>query len=220
MTIKEISIMFNADRSLISKGFKKLERERPEISKRKTNTENAAANYSLEECISALNLVDNYRFTPMMSRWLKEHFIEHPGLRYKEMPKIKISQSARCFLFFYNGYHNYECCITCAYFYPKQMNHKGSGLHPYCSFYESFLNKVKPYRDIYKSKCPTFMKGNQTPVIWTSVGVFPYNRIKADNGNFIILPDNRTLGIENTEFKSKRKKGEDITILKDAFSQD
>lgn len=86
------------------------------------------------------------------------------------------------------------------------MNHVGSGLHPFCTFYNCFLNKVKPYRDIYKSHCVTYMKGNKTPLVWTSIGVFEYYRLWAKDGNFVILPSNETLGIKNSEFKSKRKK--------------
>lgn len=98
--MKEISILFGCSERVIEICFKEYEKINPDIKIRKTGR-TVSANFSIEECVEALGCSNKFKFTPMMSRYLKEHFVEHPDLQYKKNKKIKVSQSARSFLYFY-----------------------------------------------------------------------------------------------------------------------
>lgn len=222
MTAEEIAQFLGVSRSLILKCFKAAEPGMKSIKEKSSfiRTRTLLLDYTIEEAVYALSNYPRITFTPMMSRYLKEHYIQRDSPIVRKEKKVSICSSARSFMLFYRMYHNFTCCVTCAYFSARQMKKAGTKPAPHCDFYNSFLNKVKPHRDIYKSQCPTYARGKKEPIIWTNIGPFPLHRIYVGKGFVKILPDNTTLGIDNSKFGYKRKTSEPIRIIKDMFSED
>lgn len=216
MTIKEIAVLFGCSHWYIYKIFEETNSIHKSMAAKKgISRRDAAIDYTYEECVYAFENAKERHVTPMMLVYLEEHFI-HRTTSTGKLPKpLKLSTSARTFLFYYPSYRMYKACVTCAYFNPRSMKIKGSKLNPYCSFYECFLNKVKPYRDIYKSTCPTFVWSNKVPTVWTNVGPVKVNRIKRVSSQFFLRQENEVLGIKLDKFKGKRKPNEPIILLKD-----
>lgn len=177
---------------------------------------NMEVDYTLEETLLALSHYKeaNPRFakfapTPAMIQLLKENFI-HRDKPYKlKEKKIKLTQDQQVFIYLYNTRHYYSVCVCCAFLDARNMNRIGNP-SPYCTLYECFLNKIQPRRNIYQDCCSSFRR-SQTPLTFTSEGVKTIDEL---NGKKI---NSDMLGIPQSSFKSKRKRGEPITILKDGF---
>lgn len=203
MTKKEIARLFGWTEFYIHQCFLKavpthegLKQKQGHYSKMK------AINYTFEECCYALSF--GHYWNPMMKQYLKENFIDRPGMYHYREPERRLCKSAKDFLFFYGMFHgNYYVCNTCAYCVPRQMNHAGSKDHPFCNFYNVFLNKVKI--DVYTQRCPTYEKTKAKPRLWepglpTNIDMY---------GN----KQNTTLGIDRSKFISKRSHDGDPIIL-------
>lgn len=218
MTKRELSDFFgNKYTDCVGRCFIYSEAECESIRNKKGHyNKNMEVDYTLEETLLALShfkeanpFYGKYAPTPAMIQLLKENFI-HRDKPYKlKEKKIKLTNDQHNFITKYIRYHFFSACVCCTFIEARNMNRIGNP-SPYCTFYNCFLNKVKPKRNIYADYCETFYR-RKKPLIFTSEGVKTLDDILKKKVN------NDMLGIPQSVFKSKRKRGEPIVILKDGF---
>lgn len=218
MTKMEIATLFGwTCDTLVRQAFSKAAKDCESIRKKKgQGGRNCSIDYTLEEALIALPNIKHWN--PVMQRFLIENFI-HRDNTFVPLPK-KLNYHQLGFIFLYDNHRHPTVCANCTYMIAKSFNTVYSKQYPFCTFYNVFLNKAKPTRNIYKDCCSTYRETKSNPLIFTKTGVFPRNQIKLDGSYYSIEKDvtNNMLGISSSEFKSKRQKGEPITILKDIFS--
>lgn len=212
MTIRELSQFFNCSFANIFKFYEKALQGEGEIADRlrkKAGTSNKrfVVDYKLDEVCYILKY--NAVFTPMIERFLIEHFI-HREEQYidKRKKPFKLSGDIGNFVFMCkNGARYPKACASCAYLLAKKMNKVGSRFSPYCNFYNVFLNKALPKRNIYKDYCPTYVRTEKEPL------VFFKNVTNLDSyGNI----SSTTLGFDNSVFTTgSTKKTESIKLVKE-----
>ena len=199
--------------TIINRAFKEAEKECPSI-KAKTGHYNKirSVDYTLEEFLIASKYITNATYTPVMEQYIIEHFIERPVPFKEREQKPDISKDVKNFLWQYAKYgHRWKSCVTCAYVTPRTFEGTLRKERPYCTFYECFLHKVKPKRNVYFDYCPTFMKTDKEPFIYTPSGAVLFSNYKKK--------DTSMTGTPQSAFKSKREKNEPIYILKDVYSE-
>lgn len=137
-------------------------------------------------------------------------------MKHKE---IKIDYHAKNWLYVKRVKHKrLMVCADCMYLTLKAENRVGCTPVPYCTFYDVFLHKVKPKRNIYEDRCPTHQIdwGKHVPIKTSEGYVSEFDitkdfKVRQNKGK-------KFYGIKNSEFKSKRNRGEPIVILKDVFA--
>ena len=226
MTMAEIQEFFGFKTvNAVSNRFRLASKEHPEIkAKMGTSTTRVVPDFTLEECLTAFqyNIKDNFQFTPAAIVLFKEAFIQRDTPMKIKQKQPRLTQSQKSFIRSYQYFRNrsnviIERCATCRYFKAQTMNRTGARPSPFCSFYNVYLNKALPKRDVYMDKCPTFLLNYAMPIIITPQGIY---KVFDFNSRCILKQrkeDSSMLGIEQSAFK-KRKRGEDVIILKDAFS--
>lgn len=174
MTKREIAELFGYTETLIHKAFRIAALENNEIGKQlklKNNhsTRMKVMDYSLEESLFALK---NIPFNHIQEIYLKENFIKRDGLyldRYKTRKKIKLSKSARNFLFI--NKHSIgvrKVCANCIFLQKRKPTIIGARQKPFCKFIEKFLYRP-PYKlDIYNECCANFEFSEKEPLIFES----------------------------------------------------
>lgn len=209
MTKMELAKMLGSDISFLNKAFKKAEKLSPSIKAKSKHFSNTiVTNYTLTECYCALQFLP--WDTPMVRLYLKENFKDPSGTYVHHLPKRSLSTDLRLFIFLYTHTRGHrKVCATCNYLVARrtQLLNKdkpSTRCEPFCKFYNSFMNRAKNRLNIYKDRCETYSWSHAAPL------VFDNNHPKnVDiNGNLI----NCTLGIDNSEFKSK-KRGEPVVLL-------
>lgn len=218
MTKMEIATLFGwTCDTLVTQAFSEAAKNCESIRKKKgQGGRNCSTDYTLEETLIAM---PHYRYwNPVMQRYLIENFI-HRDVDFVPLPK-KLNYHQLGFIFLYDTYRHPVVCANCTYMVAKSFNTAYSKQYPFCTFYNVFLNKAKPARNIYKDSCSTYKETKNSPLIFTKTGVFPRNQIALDGSYYSVKSNiaNNMLGISSSEFKSKRQKGEPIVILKDMFS--
>lgn len=205
----------------IAKAFKLAEQDCPSILQKKGHySKMVEVDYTLEECLAAIKYLPNIDYgctiTPAMIQVFTETFIHRDTPIKVKHKEIKLNTHAKDWLYIkrIKKFRKQACCC-CMFLILKTPNAAGRKPTPFCTFYDCFLNKVKPKRDIYKDRCPTFKMdwGKHVPILTTNgyVSEFMIDR------HFKVKTNNKMMGIKQSEFKSKRKKDEPIVILKDAF---
>lgn len=204
MTKKEIAKLFGYTEVYIHQCFLRATPTHKGLKEKQGHyTKMKAINYTLDECLYAMSFCDSWN--PMKKQYLIENFIDRPGMYYDRTGTTKkLSADAKAFLYFYKLNGGFlTVCNTCVWCVPKQMNKAGSREHPFCKFYNVFLNKVKI--NVYKDKCPTFELSKSKPRIWEDG--LPTN---------IDLHGNRSTdiaGIDRSKIISKREHPDDPIIL-------
>lgn len=207
MTKRELADLLGYSFTMINNAFTAAEKRNPTILKKKGSyNKNLSIDYSLEECLDALR-----EYSPMEQQIVKEHFI-HRDEFYKDSrkDKLKIPKDIKDFIFLYQNCNDkYAVCNTCAYLVPKKIQKVGSRYHPYCTFYECFLNKQKNKLNVYKDRCPSYQHDeNKIPFLWLKEG--PVNL------NVFLQSEQKILDRDASEYTSKKtKNGEPISLLKD-----
>lgn len=226
MTKNEMAAFFGyKDQKLFHYCFKDAEAECESIRNKKGHyNKNMEVDYTWEETEIALKYFGNHSIlkdrgfgmTPAMKQVFKENFI-HRDLPYKmKEKKIKLTSEQRSFIYLnlknVSEFHtNLRCCASCAFCEARTMNRVGVKPSPYCNFNGCFLNKVLPRINIYKDHCELYQPIRKSPLIFTPDGVFSIQELTLKK-----VKDDM-LGIPQSKFKSKRKRGEPITIIKDGF---
>ena len=216
MTQKEIAEYLGLRSvTLVNSAFKKAEKESPTIAaKVKQYNRLKSRDYTKEEFLIALKYFDLDRMvlTLPMIQFFLENYIER-DTPYKEKKKRSLlTASERRFIDFYRlrgREYQHKCCANCLYITPRGFEGVVRYERPYCMFYECFLHKVKPKRDIYFDYCPTFRKSNREPYLYLQTGPVLVSQYGKENTSMA--------GIPQSEFKSTRAKGEPIYILRDCF---
>ena len=204
MTKKEIARLFGWTEFYVHQIFLKAVPTHKGLQQKKGHyTKLKAINYTLEECLYAMSF--GKCWTPMMKQYLIDNFIDREGMYLDRTGETKkMSQDVHSFLYFYFRWgKTIEVCNTCQYCIPKQMNKAGSREHPFCNFYNVFLNKVKI--NVYKDKCATYVKSTQKPRLWEPG--MPTNIDVYGNKSYKII------GIDPSKFISKRENKDDPIIL-------
>lgn len=216
MTQKEIAeyLGLKSDR-VVWDAFKKAEKESQSIAaKVKQYNKMKSRDYTKEEFLIALKYFDLSKMvlTLPMVQFVLDNYIER-NTPYKERKKRNLlTLSERKFLDFYklgNNKKRNRCCVNCAFITPRGFEGVVRYERPYCMFYECFLHKVKPKRDIYFDSCPTFRKSNKEPYLYLQTGPILVSQYGKENTSMA--------GIPQSKFKSTREKGEPIYILQDCF---
>lgn len=221
MTQKEISLLLGYDNIVIvNNAFREATKIYPEIAaKNQKNRDKYSieADYTIEECLLALPFISYWN--PMLSRYLKEHFMEGtPELKNRHY--VKLDYPARHCISQYAFGYEAHCCCNCEFLVARSFNKAFSRLYPYCSWYEVFLNKYRPKINIHFDRCPTYIKSDRPPLILTSDGLYPITQIEKTEYGYLVKENKTMLGIPNDKFKSSHKKGEPIVILKDMYAED
>lgn len=179
---------------------------------------NMTVDYTLEETLIALeHITPRIKITPIRIRLLKEAFI-HRDLPYvKKQKKITIPYQAKNYLYLKRIMGRpVVCCCNCQYMIPKTPNRPDQKRQPYCNFHQYLLNKKLPKINIYMETCPFYVATeNRIATIFTSAG--PVSEENISNFYDVKLDNSTMMGIPNSDFKSKRKRGEPVIILKDGF---
>lgn len=213
MTLNEIGKLLGYPYPDISACFSKAGKEEGFIAenirqKKGKSTKNKMIDYSLDEALFAMKHL--WRFTEMQKQILKENFIERKEqYLYKDKKKVKYSRDARNFMSLLKMAHGpRKVCATCTYLSPRKINKPGSKDSPYCNFYNCFLNKSLPKRNIYQDRCESYEFTSADPLVFSEDGY-----VNVDiHGNII----NKTLGIDNSRFTTGRTPaGEPIILLRD-----
>lgn len=195
MTKKEIARLFGYREEYVGSLFDEAAKTHETIkAKRGHYSKMKAIDYTLEECLYAMSFLKVWN--PMMKQYLVENFIKRDGMYYdRTKENIKLSKDAKDFMYLNKRWFNYQVCNNCAYCVPKQLNHAGSKDHPFCSFYEVFLYKIKA--NVYKDRCQSWKKTEREPRIWE-------------------LPrkvEKKIIGIEVSRFKPRKSPDEPIILL-------
>lgn len=208
MTKREIADLLGYQFTAINKAFVAAEKRNPSLMAKKGRyNKNLSIDYSLEECLDALR-----EYSPMEKQYLKDHFI-HRDSFYKDtrIKKVHLPKEIKDFVFLYTHCnHIHAVCNTCEFLVPKKINKAGSRFHPYCTFYECFLNKQKKEKrmNVYKDRCSSFKYSRKTPYLWLKEG--------PTNLNIFLEQQEDILGREKSEYTSKKTaKGEAVVLLKD-----
>lgn len=207
MTKREIAECLGYCIELVSKAFDLAAKNNKDMAeKSKHYSKMKPVNWTLEETLEAMPYLPSW--TPMMKQYLIEHFIDRPGMFHNKWQdrKIKLPAAAKDFMFLWKSHglkNKLKVCNCCTYCVPNQINKPGQKPKPYCNFYGVFLNKV--HVNVYRDSCPTFEPAGEDvlPIIWE----YPSNM------NIYGEVSTKTLGIDNSEFKSTREKGEPIVLL-------
>lgn len=215
MTKYEIAELLHIHINDISTSFAEAERRNPNLAaKANSYSKKQRPDFTIDEVIEGLQFCPYV--TPMSIRYLKEHFVtRESGYQYRKSKskKNKLNEDARKFIWRYHA-ENWKCnsCVTCIYLIPKAMNRVGLKGSPFCTFYNIFLNKTKDKMNIYQDRCDTFIRNKTSePFIFTPSGPMLISKIGKVNTDL--------MGIDQSEFTSKREKGEPLIVLKDAFRQ-
>lgn len=211
MTIKEIAKVLGYSYRAINYAFSDAEagntKEAESLRGRKEkSTKIKVADYTLEESLYALTYMPT--FTNMQKVLLIENFIhrDKPFVDTR-VKRVTLNKSARQFIGLYklsNGAP--KVCSTCAYLKARKIRKIGSHYSPYCNLYNVFLNKAKPYRDIYRDRCECYEKSEKEPLIFNKQGIVD---LDIDEN---VKPT--ILGYDPAILKTgKTKKGEPINLL-------
>ncbi|MCQ2086516.1 MAG: hypothetical protein MJZ37_00370 [Bacilli bacterium] len=223
MTKKEIATLFGWKCvTAVNEAFVKAESKCQSIKDKKGHyNKKTSIDYTLEETLIAMDcLRSKMTFTPMMKRYLIENFI-HRDTPYalKEKP-LHIPREVRHFIYWWGiSEGRLQVCVSCGYFAVRTPNKQNAKPQPYCTFYERYFNHLTNKINIYKQKCPTYIKSNTTPYVFLETGPVLVDQVDRDNKKLLPAPV-KTLGFDQSAFKSKRKKNEPIIILRDAFEDD
>lgn len=203
MTIWELSILFNFDYKKLLRGFIFASQENKNIKDKLNHSTTVGADFSFDECIQSIGcLIDKmpkYRHfvtdKGLFVEYLKEHFISHDATFIEHRKKYILSKQAEKFL---DKGGNRKSCATCIYSQAKAYNYSEFiTFCPYCSFYEKYIKKST----VYSHSCETYKRGTSMLYEKTYCGTVDDFRNR----------DKRTLGIDNSEFVSKKQK--DIVLL-------
>lgn len=206
MTKRELAQMLGYHEGTVLQMFQAVARQDNDISKTikyksRKSVKGKQVDFKLDEVLYVLKNTDF--ITPMEIQYVKENFI-HRDTPYKIEHKEKLTRDEKIYIYWKSVYHKkMKVCNECLYCIPKRMQIAGSRFHPYCSFYNFFLRKRQ--MNVYKDCCETYTFRNKNEVrIWSR----PYNTDLSSNKR-----SNKVLGIDNSEFISKRKKNEPIVLL-------
>lgn len=151
-------------------------------------------------------------FTPAMKAFVIDNFIHRKSPSKIAEPKHKMPVEINKFLYFYKcNKALWKSCVTCIYLAPRVPKGTLQKEKPYCTFYECFLHKAKPKRNIYFDKCLTFRRSYKSPYLFLENGAVrekDFQKYKTDMA-----------GIEQANFISKRPEGEPMYTLMDIFSE-
>lgn len=206
MTKREVSELLGYQFTVINKAFVAAEKHNETMRQKKGKyTKVLSIDYSLDECLDALSL-----YTPMEQHYLADHFIYRDTF-YKDSrnKKVKLTKDIRDFIFLYKHAANfYAVCNTCKFLVPKKINKPGSRFHPYCTFYDCFLNKQKNKLNVYKDRCKSYKYGKRVPFLWLKEG--------PTNLDIFLEREEKILGRDKSDYTSKKTpKGEAIPLLKE-----
>lgn len=210
MTINEIAKLLGYNHRCVYNVFEKAKQDNTVIAanirnKLKMTKRNKSVDWSFEEADYALKLFPTY--TKMSRQYLKENFVKRESeFAFRPTEKTKLSYDIRLFLYRYSAWHKQVfCCNTCHYIRARRENKPGSKFHPYCDFYTVFLHKALPKRNVYQDSCPSYKFSKKEPFIWNTNG--------PQNINSYLKNNERTLGIQNSEFTSGKSKDGVIILL-------
>lgn len=216
MTINEISKLLGYNHRTVYDVFEQAKKHESKIGidiKNKLNMtkRNKSVDWSFEEADFAMSFLPTY--TKMSSQYLKENFIKRNNdFLFRPTEKTKLSYDEKLFLYRYLAWHKQVyCCNTCHYIRARRENKAGSKFHPYCEFYTVFLNKALPKRNVYKDSCPSYKFSTKEPFMWNAYG--------PQNINIYLKNNNRTLGIDNSEFTSEKSDNNVIILLNEHHSE-
>lgn len=220
MTYHEFADFFGISRRRSKRYFKTAAKKMPSINakfKNRTCNPDLVTNFSLEECIAALDAWAFYSYhyvcpTPMMVRLLIENFIYHDGTTYRFRDSLKFKFMPEKIKKVFDAYDNHQklpkVCATCVYLEKRCSVAARSKPMPYCSFYRKMLMMGRVHNDIYTDYCNAYIKTPNEPVFYLVRSCLnSYPRVNKVN--------NSCLGFSQSSFTGKRKKGTPIYLLKD-----
>lgn len=152
MTQREIAELLGMDKDIVKYYFQQARAICPSIAdKSKTyNNTGLAIDYTLEEVITALNMSRN-GLSLAAREILEQEFINPTGPARDIYYWTKYIQGTEDFNKALEENNKVKCCSTCAYCFARA---KKTRHHPFCSFYNSYLTRLKA--DPYKSYCTTY----------------------------------------------------------------
>ena len=164
MTRSELVALFGEEYgSQFSVALTKAKRESPELARKVCTRYSVETSFTLEEIVYICGFV-RPKLNPLEIELIKENYISHKDTYIsKKSPYIDGTEK---FLEKVAKNSGFKCCANCSFIRGKTIINRGLKLHPYCAFYDRYLERLKIHLknrdrwcDIFKDSCQSYRRG-------------------------------------------------------------
>ena len=165
MTRAELEALFGPEEHLrLNQAFVRARKASPEFDRKISRKHSVDTSMSLDDVMFLCSFV-RPPYNPIELALVRENYVSHDktyiqlGSVWKEGTERFVERLSRD--------RNVKACANCAYLHGRTLLGHGVKLHPWCAFYKRYSHHMRVTLknrertvDIFKDRCPSYLKGD------------------------------------------------------------